>query len=91
MMRIAIPVTNGSVAQHFGHCERFAFFDVGRPKPSICAAAEVGAPEHQPGLLPAWLRKHSVTVTGVQHELVNETAELYLGGSLSPGPNGCDH
>jgi len=27
-MRIAIPVSEGQLAQHFGHCEMFALLDV---------------------------------------------------------------
>jgi ATP-binding protein involved in chromosome partitioning len=61
-MRIAVPVTNSRVADHFGHCERFALFDVDAANRSACAASEVEAPEHQPGLLPGWLKQHGVTV-----------------------------
>jgi len=59
-MRIAIPVSEGQLAQHFGHCEMFALLDVDTEKRQITASTEVEAPEHQPGLLPEWLRSRGV-------------------------------
>ncbi|MGQ9635658.1 MAG: NifB/NifX family molybdenum-iron cluster-binding protein [Bryobacteraceae bacterium] len=61
-MRIAVPVANGILAQHFGHCERFAFVDVDPATKSITASTEVEAPEHQPGLLPPWLKERGVNL-----------------------------
>jgi ATP-binding protein involved in chromosome partitioning len=57
-MRIAIPVVNGSLAQHFGHCSEFAFFDVNTESKTVLKKEVVAAPEHQPGLLPPWLASH---------------------------------
>jgi len=54
-MRIAIPVTQGVLAAHFGHCERFALFDVEEPAGNITDRRQLDSPPHQPGLLPAWL------------------------------------
>jgi predicted Fe-Mo cluster-binding NifX family protein len=59
-MRIAIPITDGLLSQHFGHCQRFALLDVDFAKREICASSEVEAPEHQPGLLPPWLKQRGV-------------------------------
>ena len=61
-MRIAIPLTNGSLAQHFGHCEHFAFIDVDTTKKEILGSAREAAPEHEPGLLPRWLRDRGVSL-----------------------------
>jgi ATP-binding protein involved in chromosome partitioning len=61
-MRIAIPLTNGLMAQHFGHCEHFAFIDVDTTTKKIMGSFQEAAPEHEPGLLPRWLREHEVTV-----------------------------
>ena len=60
-MRIAIPTTGQCLEQHFGHCERFVFLDVDREKKRIISTMEIKAPEHQPGLLPPWLKEHDVT------------------------------
>jgi predicted Fe-Mo cluster-binding NifX family protein len=59
-MRIAVPVTNGLLAQHFGHCEKFTIVDVDDATRQITASAEVEAPPHQPGLLPPWLGERGV-------------------------------
>lgn len=60
-MRIAIPMTGDSMEQHFGHCERFALLDIDSATNQISAKTEVKAPEHQPGLLPRWLKERDVT------------------------------
>lgn len=54
-MRIAVPLANGKLALHFGHCEHFALVDVDATTKSIVKTELVEAPEHQPGLLPRWL------------------------------------
>jgi Mrp family chromosome partitioning ATPase/predicted Fe-Mo cluster-binding NifX family protein len=54
-MRIAIPLADGRLAQHFGHCAAFALVDVDTGRREILARQDVQAPEHQPGLLPPWL------------------------------------
>ncbi len=61
-MRIAIPLANRLLAQHFGHCEKFALVDVDQAAKQITASTEVEAPEHQPGLLPPWLRDRGVNL-----------------------------
>jgi predicted Fe-Mo cluster-binding NifX family protein len=54
-MRIAIPVVDGKLAMHFGHCERFALIDVDPTGKKILKRMDIEAPPHQPGLLPGWL------------------------------------
>jgi Mrp family chromosome partitioning ATPase/NifU-like protein involved in Fe-S cluster formation/predicted Fe-Mo cluster-binding NifX family protein len=54
-MRIAIPVAGGRLAMHFGHCEKFCLIDVDAGAGTILQKQELGAPDHQPGLLPRWL------------------------------------
>ena len=61
-MRIAIPISEGRLAQHFGHCEKFALIDVDPVAKTTQASTEVIAPEHQPGLLPPWLKERGVDV-----------------------------
>ena len=60
-MRYAVPVTNGRVAEHFGHCQHFAIFDVDDSSKEIVAKSIADSPEHQPGLLPAWLAEEGVS------------------------------
>jgi predicted Fe-Mo cluster-binding NifX family protein len=61
-MRIAIPMADGRLAQHFGHCAKFALVDVDPAAKAITASTEVDAPEHQPGLLPVWLKERGVNL-----------------------------
>lgn len=61
-MRIAIPVVQGNLSPHFGHCEEFALVDVDPESKEILAHQMLPAPEHEPGLLPRWLRAHEATV-----------------------------
>ncbi len=65
-MRIAIPLANGRLAMHFGHCERFALIDVDPETRRIVSKSEVVPPPHQPGLLPPWLASQGVdlVITG---------------------------
>lgn len=60
-MRIAVPVANGQLNQHFGHSPNFAFVDVEPESREITQSVEITAPEHVPGQLPPWLREHGVT------------------------------
>lgn len=57
-MKIAIPLADGKLAMHFGHCERFALLEVDAAKREIVTREDLEAPPHQPGLLPPWLAEH---------------------------------
>ena len=61
-MRYAIPVTDGKVAAHFGHCSHFALFDVDETTMAIVGKEIIASPGHQPGFLPAWLAEEGVSV-----------------------------
>jgi predicted Fe-Mo cluster-binding NifX family protein len=61
-MRIAIPLADGKLAMHFGHCERFALVDVDQQKNVISAREDIVPPPHQPGLLPPWLAERGATL-----------------------------
>jgi len=54
-MKIAIPLAEGKLAMHFGHCERFALLDVDPEERKIVGRQELEPPPHEPGLLPPWL------------------------------------
>ena len=59
-MRFAIPLADGKLAVHFGHCASFALLDVAPDGKSIMMREDVEAPPHQPGLLPPWLAQRGV-------------------------------
>ena len=60
-MRYAVPVTDGKLAAHFGHCQHFAIIDVDETVKAIVKKELLAAPEHEPGLLPRWLAEQGVT------------------------------
>jgi predicted Fe-Mo cluster-binding NifX family protein len=60
-MRYAVPVTDGKMAAHFGHCSHFAFFDVDDARNVIMKKEMVASPGHEPGLLPTWLAEEGVS------------------------------
>jgi len=60
--RIALPLANGRLAMHFGHCQEFALVDVDVETNKIVGQTTEAAPSHEPGLLPKWLAEHGVNV-----------------------------
>ncbi len=58
VMKIAIPLADGVLASHFGHCERFALLEVELEQRKMLARNDIVAPPHEPGLLPRWLAEH---------------------------------
>jgi predicted Fe-Mo cluster-binding NifX family protein len=91
-VRIAIPMTGDCLEQHFGHCKRFAFIDVNLESKLIVSTLEIAAPEHQPGLLPPWLKEHNVThviAGGIgtrARSLCNELSIEVISGAPSDEP-----
>ena len=60
-MRYAVPMSDGKVAMHFGHCQQFALFDVDEARNLIVGKEIIDSPGHQPGLLPVWLAEEGVS------------------------------
>ncbi|MBN1908639.1 MAG: NifB/NifX family molybdenum-iron cluster-binding protein [Pirellulales bacterium] len=59
---IALPVAQGKLCMHFGHCEQFALLDVDTDARSILKTRELTPPAHEPGLLPRWLHEQGVNI-----------------------------
>jgi len=57
--RIAIPLENGILCSHFGHCQQFAILDT--DSNLITNESFITPPPHEPGLLPGWLAEKGVT------------------------------
>jgi predicted Fe-Mo cluster-binding NifX family protein len=60
--RIAIPVTDGLLSAHFGHCDEFDIFVVDREAKKIIERETAPSPPHEPGLLPRWLADRGVNL-----------------------------
>ena len=58
--RFAIPMAQGKLSLHFGHCESFAIIDMDDGK--VVGREDAAAPGHVPGLLPKWLAERGVNV-----------------------------
>lgn len=54
-MKIAIPLADGKLTLHFGHCRSFALVEVDPEGKQILGRADLEPPPHQPGVFPAWL------------------------------------
>ncbi len=57
--KIAIPLENGVLCAHFGHCQTFAFVNI--ENNIITEIKELTPPEHVPGLYPKWVAQFGVT------------------------------
>jgi predicted Fe-Mo cluster-binding NifX family protein len=65
-IRVAVPVRGGGFCEHFGGATEFAFFEGRRGAGAVVARGVLKAPEHGPGVLPAWLagQKPDAVVAG---------------------------
>jgi len=59
-MKIALPIAEGKLCMHFGHCSRFAVVDVDEQTQDILATELLTPPPHAPGVLPKWLAENGV-------------------------------
>jgi len=57
--RIAIPLEEGILCSHFGHCQQFAIIDA--ENNVVTDESLITPPPHEPGLLPGWLAEKGVT------------------------------
>lgn len=61
-MKIAIPLAQGKLCLHFGHCEQFAIIEVDDKAKKIVRTETLTPPPHEPGLLPRWLGEKAVNL-----------------------------
>lgn len=61
-MKIAIPMADGRLCMHFGHCEKFAVLEVDETNKRITGTQMLVPPPHAPGVLPAWLHEQGANV-----------------------------
>lgn len=60
IMKIAVPVFQGKLSLHFGHCEEFVIASVNKENNEISDIRTAEAPFHEPGALPKWLNEQGV-------------------------------
>jgi len=61
-VKIAIPIADGKLCAHFGHCEKFAVIDVDPENKKLINKIELTPPLHEPGVLPRWLSEQGVNL-----------------------------
>ena len=54
-MKFAVPLANGKLTEHFGHCREFALIEVAENE--ILNKQILLPPPHEPGVLPSWLHE----------------------------------
>ena len=59
-MKFAIPLAEGKLTAHFGHCKEFALIDVEGEE--IKSKEILIPPPHEPGVLPKWLHDQGANV-----------------------------
>lgn len=59
-MKIAIPLAEGKLTAHFGHCQEFALVEV--EDNQIKEKEILDPPPHEPGVLPKWLHEQGADV-----------------------------
>ena len=57
--RIAVPMEDGKLCPHFGHCQTFAIATI--EDDVIVDIQEYEPPEHVPGLYPRWVAQFGVS------------------------------
>ncbi len=57
---LVVPVSEGKLSSHFGHCEQFAFIETRNGK--IVKTEIRNPPAHEPGVLPRWLHEQGADV-----------------------------
>lgn len=60
-MKIVVPVAEGKLTTHFGHCSGFDSFDIADDGKTVTKKEYIVAPPHEPGLLPKFLGEKGVT------------------------------
>lgn len=65
-MKIAIPVHNGKLSDHFGHAELFRFYSVDINSKKILEINDLTPPPHEPGVIPKWIADNCTTILMVR-------------------------
>ncbi len=57
---LIVPVSEGKLSSHFGHCKQFAFVEIQHGK--IAKTEMLTPPAHEPGVLPQWLNEQGADI-----------------------------
>ncbi len=59
-MRFAVPLADGVLCNHFGHCQQFAMIEAEGEQ--VVKKELLTPPPHEPGVIPRWLQGMGVQV-----------------------------
>jgi predicted Fe-Mo cluster-binding NifX family protein len=80
-MRIAIPLADGKLTAHFGHCQQFALLDVDEKTGKTTAQKTLTPPAHEPGVLPRWLHEQGAD-TIIAGGMGQRAQQLFIENSI---------
>ncbi len=92
---LVIPVSDGKLSSHFGHCDQFAFIEIENGK--IKSQQMLTPPAHEPGVLPKWLHDqgaHVIIAGGMgdrAQQLLNENGIQVITGAPMDSPESLAH
>ncbi len=61
-IKVAIPVAEGKLCNHFGHCEQFAFVYANQKEKKIKRVEYLDPPPHEPGVIPRWVSEQGANL-----------------------------
>ncbi|MEO0077426.1 MAG: NifB/NifX family molybdenum-iron cluster-binding protein [candidate division WOR-3 bacterium] len=76
-MRIAIPLADGKLCPHFGHCQQFALLDTDEKTGAVTRKQLLVPPPHEPGVLPRWLHEQGANVI-IAGGMGNRAQQLFV-------------
>ncbi len=79
-MKFAIPLAEGKLTAHFGHCEEFAIIEVENDQ--IKNKEILVPPLHEPGALPRWLHEIGANVI-IASGMGQRAIDLFSQNSIS--------
>ncbi len=91
-MKIAVPLAEGRLTMHFGHCEQFAILTVDTQDKKVLETETLVPPPHEPGVLPRWLHElgAEVIIAGGMgqraQQLFEENGVTVVVGAPAQGP-----
>lgn len=78
--KVAMPLDQGTLSQHFGRAEKFAFYAIDTGSKKTLSSMEKAPPPHDQGSIPHWLLQEGVTHLVAQHIGSGAQAILQAGG-----------
>ena len=79
-MKFAIPLAQGKLTAHFGHCQDFAIIEVENSQ--IKNTEILVPPAHEPGVLPRWLHELGANVI-IAGGMGQRAVDLFTQNSIS--------